>query len=35
MLKQMLTGILTNRKSVTSATHSASQQITKILNASS
>jgi N,N'-diacetylchitobiose transport system substrate-binding protein len=33
--KQMLTAILTNRKSVKAATHSASTQITKILNASS
>jgi N,N'-diacetylchitobiose transport system substrate-binding protein len=35
LLKQMLTAILTNRKSVTAATHSASKQITQILNASS
>jgi len=35
LLKQMMTAILTNRKSVTAATHSASKQITQILNASS
>jgi N,N'-diacetylchitobiose transport system substrate-binding protein len=35
LLKQMLTAILTNRKSVTAATKSASKQITQILNASS
>jgi N,N'-diacetylchitobiose transport system substrate-binding protein len=35
LLKQMLTTILTNKKSVKVATHSASKQITKILNASS
>jgi N,N'-diacetylchitobiose transport system substrate-binding protein len=35
LLKQMLTTILTNKKSVKAATHSASKQITKILNASS
>jgi N,N'-diacetylchitobiose transport system substrate-binding protein len=35
LLKQMLTAILTNRKSVTAATQSASKQITQILNASS
>jgi N,N'-diacetylchitobiose transport system substrate-binding protein len=35
LLKQMLTAILTNRKSVQAAAHSASVQITKILNASS
>ncbi len=35
LLKQMLTAILTNKKSVKAATHSASKQITKILNASS
>jgi N,N'-diacetylchitobiose transport system substrate-binding protein len=35
LLKQMLTAILTKRKSVTAATHSASKQITQILNASS
>jgi N,N'-diacetylchitobiose transport system substrate-binding protein len=35
LIKQMLTAILTNRKSVQSAAHSASKQITKILNASS
>ena len=35
LLKQMLTAILTNRKSVAAATHSASKQITQILNASS
>jgi N,N'-diacetylchitobiose transport system substrate-binding protein len=35
LIKQMLTAILTNQKSVKAATHSASKQITKILNASS
>jgi N,N'-diacetylchitobiose transport system substrate-binding protein len=35
LLKQMLTAILTNKKSVKGATSSASKQITKILNASS
>ena len=35
LLKQMMTAILTNRKSVTAATKSASKQITQILNASS
>ena len=35
LLKQMLTAILTNRKSVQAATHSASKQMTQILNASS
>ena len=35
LLKQMLTAILTNRKSVSAAAHSASKQITQILNASS
>lgn len=35
LLKQMLTTILTNKKSVAAASHSASKQITKILNASS
>jgi N,N'-diacetylchitobiose transport system substrate-binding protein len=35
LLKQMLTAILTNHKSVQAATHSASQPITTILNASS
>jgi N,N'-diacetylchitobiose transport system substrate-binding protein len=35
LLKQMLTAILTNRKSVAAATKSASKQITQILNASS
>jgi N,N'-diacetylchitobiose transport system substrate-binding protein len=35
LLKQMLTAILTNKKSVKAATHNASKQITKILNASS
>jgi N,N'-diacetylchitobiose transport system substrate-binding protein len=35
ILKQMLTAILTNQKSVKAATHSTSAQITKILNASS
>jgi N,N'-diacetylchitobiose transport system substrate-binding protein len=35
LLKQMLTAILTNRKSVTAAAHSASKQMTQILNASS
>jgi len=35
LLKQMLTAILTNRKSVAAATHSASKQMTTILNASS
>jgi N,N'-diacetylchitobiose transport system substrate-binding protein len=34
LLKQMLTAILTNRKSVAAATKSASNQITQILNAS-
>ena len=34
LLKQMLTAILTNRKSVQAATKSASNQITQILNAS-
>jgi N,N'-diacetylchitobiose transport system substrate-binding protein len=34
LLKQMLTAILTNRKSVQAATKSASKQITQILNAS-
>jgi N,N'-diacetylchitobiose transport system substrate-binding protein len=34
LLKQMLTAILTNRKSVAAATKSASKQITQILNAS-
>jgi N,N'-diacetylchitobiose transport system substrate-binding protein len=34
LLKQMLTAILTNRKSVQAATSSASKQITQILNAS-
>jgi N,N'-diacetylchitobiose transport system substrate-binding protein len=35
LLKQMLTAILTNKKSVAAATHSASKQITTILNARS
>ncbi len=35
LLKQMLTAILTNKKSVQAAAHSASKQITTILNASS
>jgi N,N'-diacetylchitobiose transport system substrate-binding protein len=35
LLKQMLTAILTNRKSVAAATKSASKQMTQILNASS
>ena len=35
LLKQMLTAILTNRKSVTAAAHGASVQMTKILNAKS
>jgi N,N'-diacetylchitobiose transport system substrate-binding protein len=35
ILEQMLTAILTNKKSVKAATHSTSKQITKILNASS
>ena len=35
LLKQMMTAILTNRKSVTAATHGAAKQITTILNASS
>ena len=35
LLKIMLTKILTNQKSVAAATHSAAQQITQILNASS
>jgi len=35
VLKNMCTAILTNRKSVKAATHSASTQITKILNAKS
>jgi N,N'-diacetylchitobiose transport system substrate-binding protein len=35
LLKQMLTTILTNKKSVQAAAHSASVQMTKILNASS
>jgi N,N'-diacetylchitobiose transport system substrate-binding protein len=35
LLKIMLTQILTNQKSVQAATHSASNQMTKILNASS
>lgn len=35
ILKQMLTAILTNQKSVQAAAHSTSAQITKILNASS
>jgi N,N'-diacetylchitobiose transport system substrate-binding protein len=35
LLKQMLTAILTNRKSVQAAAHSASKQMAKILNASS
>jgi N,N'-diacetylchitobiose transport system substrate-binding protein len=35
LLKQMLTKILTNQKTVAAATHSAAQQITQILNASS
>jgi len=35
LLKTMMTKILTNQKSVKAATHSASKQITQILNASS
>lgn len=35
LLKQMLTAILTNKKSVAAAAHSANKQMTKILNASS
>ena len=35
LLKQMLTAILTNKKSVQAAAHGASKQITTILNASS